>query len=460
LYLQAKKLWDGQKSKVDSLERKTNSQEKNLKIIKDSMAVVKKQMEGNAYTIQNQVRIIAIKDSLSTNLNREISEQHSEIDRNRNEGNNFKKQITAYQIAVGIQKKLSDSLSLDILQKKIELAERKKAIGEKETIIKKQWNWLVISLLIISAVCILVFIIFRAYLANKKARNKIAEQKEELQAILEKLQSTQQQLIQSEKMASLGVLVAGIAHEINNPINFINSGVAGIEKAVNKIPNLLQELGKLKEDSTKEEIKVLVDFRDHLQIQNSMDMMPEIIENVKIGINRTIAIVNGLRLYSRVDIEEKSFNDINHIIETSLLLLKTRLKDQIEIKTYYNNLPQIPVYPAKLSQVFINILSNAIDSILEVNNQGNSGLIEIHTREIKSKIIIEFSDTGKGIPDEILNKLFDPFFTTKIVGKGTGLGLSISYGIIAEHNGRIYAKNNNLKGATFIVELPVNIKSN
>jgi C4-dicarboxylate-specific signal transduction histidine kinase len=460
LYLRAKKLWDEQKNKADSLERKTKLQEMNLKAQRDSMSVAKTRMEENVITIQNQNHIIAGKDSVSTNLNHKITEQRLEIDKNRtelvrfkSESTNFLNQIYAFQKDVGTQKKLSDSLAFDILQKKNELAIRKKAIGEKESIIQKQSNWLLILALIITVVCILVFVISRAYIANKKARVKIAEQKEELQDILEKLQNTQQQLIQSEKMASLGVLVAGIAHEINNPVNFINSGIAGIEKVVNKILLLLNELNKLKEDSTTEEIKELV---ERLQMQHSIDMMPEIIENIKLGINRTIAIIDGLRLYTRVDLEEKSLNDINHIIDTSLLLLKPRIKDSIEIETNYNNLPLIPVFPAKLSQVFINILTNAIDSVLENSNQGEKALIQIHTKELNGKIIIEFTDSGNGIPSEILNKLFDPFFTTKIVGKGTGLGLSISYGIIAEHKGKIVARNNSSKGATFTVELPVN----
>jgi C4-dicarboxylate-specific signal transduction histidine kinase len=463
LYLRAKKLWDEQKSKADSLEWKTKLQQIDMIAQNDSMLLIKQQMSVNAYTIHSQNQIIASKDSVLTNLNSEIKEQNSEIDKNRfellkfrSESNNFQNRIATYQIDIGVQKNLSDSLAKDIIQKKSELVERKKTLGEKESIIQKQWKWLNISAIIITLICILVFVIYKAYIDNKRARNKIAEQKEELQAILEKLQNTQQQLIQSEKMASLGVLVAGIAHEINNPVNFINSGIAGVEKVVNKIIPLYKELNKLNENCTSEELKQLVEFKNRLNIDDSIDMMPEIIDNIKIGINRTIAIANGLRLYSRVDKEEKSMNDINQIIETSLLLIKPRIKDRIEIKTNYKILPLIPVFPAKLSQVFINILSNAIDSILEDNNPKERSLIQITTSELNDKIIVEISDSGCGIPTEIINKLFDPFFTTKKVGKGTGLGLSISYGIIDEHKGLINAKNNNEKGATFTVELPVN----
>lgn len=462
LYLRAKKLWDEQKRKADSLETISKYQELNLLTQKDSIVAIKKQMAENEFTIQNQLKVISSKDSILNSLNSDIKEQQSEIDKNRLELNKFKiesnnyiSQIVNYQAEVKGQKRLSDSLAVDISRKKKELDKRKEALGEKEQIIKKQVTWLTVSILIITIVIGLVIIIFRAYIANKKAREKIAEQKEELQSVLEKLQNTQQQLIQSEKMASLGILVAGIAHEINNPVNFINSGIAGVEKVVNKIILLNQELNKLNSSDPSEGLRKIIELKNKLQLQNSIDLLPEIIKNIKLGIDRTISIVEGLRLYTRVDMEVKSMNDINQIIDTSLLLLKPKIKDRIEVKTTYYDLPLIPVFPAKLSQVFMNILSNAIDSIIEDKSPDKRSEIHIQTSMEDDKILIEFSDSGRGIPNENLNKLFDPFFTTKQVGKGTGLGLSISYGIITEHNGKITAKNNKDKGATFSIELPV-----
>lgn len=462
LYLRAKKLWDEQKRKADSLKIQTEIQEKKLKMSNDSIALAKKHMVVNEIMMQKQIRIIEAKDSISTKLNKTIKAQKTEIDNNRSELAHFMterdayfRQILVYQLDIKRQKKLSDSLALDIKQKIDELAERKKALGEKQSIINKQSDWLMFLALVITVICILIFFILKAYITNKKARLKIAEQKEELETILEKLQNTQEQLVQSEKMASLGVLVAGIAHEINNPINFINSGIAGIEKVVNKILLLLDELNKIKEDSSTAEIKELVALKNKLQIMKNMEMLPEIIENIKVGINRTISIIMGLRLYTGADKEEKSRNNINQILETSLLLLKPQIKDRIEIITTYEDLPDILVFPAKLSQVFMNIISNAIDAVLENNNRAESAVIRIHTKKQNDKISIEITDTGSGIPYEITNKIFDPFFTTKKVGKGTGLGLSISYGIIAEHNGRIFAKNNENKGTTFTIELPI-----
>lgn len=463
LYLQAKELWEQQRKKADSLEIQSLQLEKNLKIYFDSIALAKIRIADNDIIIQKQIRLIESKDSFSTKLNTEIQAQNTVIISNRNElahylaeRNSYMIQASKYQSEVNQQKNLADSLSDNIKQKKIELDQRNKDLGEKETIINKQTYWLFSLVLIITVISILIFYILKSYITIKNANRKIAEQKEELVTILEKLQNTQEQLIQSEKMASLGILVAGIAHEINNPVNFISSGIAGIEKVFNKLVILLNELFKLKDDSETTEFKKLISLKNQLHINKYMESMPEIIENIKFGINRTISIIDGLRLYSRADKEEKTLTDINQIIESSLLLIKPRIKDQIEIITRYESLPEISVFPAKLSQVFVNILSNAIDAILENENSTEKGKIQIHSFTQNNQIVIEISDTGKGFSSEISNKIFDPFYTTKKVGKGTGLGLSISYSIIVEHHGNIIAKSNQDKGATFIVELPIN----
>jgi signal transduction histidine kinase len=477
LYVQAKKLWDEQKNKVDSLELQSHIQKKNLDIQKDSIFFVKKKVDENIKLIEKQLGIISKKDSVLISLNNEIEKEQGyainsklQIKKFINEKNTYNTQISQLGLILENQNKISDSLTNNIQLQKLELIERKKNLGEKETIIQKQFNWLLLLFLLVVIVFISALLVFRAFITNKKSKQKIAEQneklensfkivaeqKEEIEAALNKLQSTQQQLIQSEKMASLGVLVAGIAHEINNPINFINSGIAGIEKLVNKMITLLAEINKLTNQSTNEDIVNLIKLKENLNLKNSVELMPEIIENIKIGINRTIQITNGLKLYSRTAKEEKSLNNINSIIDTSLILIKHNLTNRIEVVKNYEPLPEIVVYPGKISQVFINIFSNAIDSIIESNNLKKDAKIEICTKMINNRVIIEISDSGNGIPPEIIDKLFDPFFTTKKVGKGTGLGLSISFGIIAEHQGTIVAKNNLASGATFTIELPVN----
>jgi len=156
-----------------------------------------------------------------------------------------------------------------------------------------------------------------------------------------------------------------------------------------------------------------------------------------------------------MDSEEKSLCNINQIIETALMLIKPQLNSEIAIQTNFGNLQQVKVFPGKLSQVFVNILGNAIDAIHSVEKSTKKHTISITTNEIDGIIAIEFSDTGNGIPDKVLSKIFDPFYTTKEVGKGTGLGMSIATSIIEEHNGKISAKNNTDSGATFKIQMPV-----
>jgi len=462
LYLQAKKLWDGQKALVESLKVQSEFQNQSLKIQKDSVLLMKSNILENRNRILNQTNIINQKDSVSNFLNREIKNQQKEILDNRFQIETFLKGrsdnealITKYQRTIGNQKVLSDSLSNDIIFKQNELRERKKALGERETVIQKQSYWLLIFSIIIVIILVSIFLIFRDYIFIKRAKQKIAEQKEELESTLEILKSTQLQLVKSEKMASLGVLVAGIAHEINNPVNFISSGIEGVEKVIGKTTTILSELNKFTPQSTNQNVIDLLELVKKLKFQNSMEMIPEVIANIKIGVKRTIEITNGLRLYARIDKEDKSKYDIHQIIETALLLLKPRIEKKIDIIKYYSELPLIFVYPGKLSQVFINLLSNAVDSIEERNELIEVQSITITTKEDNGKITIQFSDTGKGIPTEIVDKLFDPFFTTKKVGKGTGLGLSISLGIIEEHQGKISAKNNIPIGAIFEIEIPI-----
>jgi len=313
--------------------------------------------------------------------------------------------------------------------------------------------------LVVLIVFVSIVFVARAYAITRRARQKIVEQKAALETILQQLNSTQQQLIQSEKMASLGVFIAGIAHEINNPINFISMGVDGLEKVIGKVTALFTELDKLTPASKGVEIQKLIDLKQKLRFQRSLDAVPEILGNIKIGISRTTGITNGLRMYARMDSEEKSLCDISQIVETALQLIKPQLNSGIEIKKVYGNVQQLKVFPGKLSQVFVNILSNAIDSIHSIGKQAEMHSISITTCQAGQDVHIEFSDSGQGIPMEVMPKIFDPFYTTKEVGKGTGLGMSIAISIIEEHNGTITAENNPGSGVTFKIVIPINIEN-
>jgi|GEM_PF-1765224 len=264
-----------------------------------------------------------------------------------------------------------------------------------------------------------------------------------------------EELIQSEKMASLGVLTAGIAHEINNPINFISSGTHSLD---NDFKDLLHILKKLKtvpknEESLKERAENIRKIEEEFAINELIQYIPQTIEDIKEGINRTTEIIKGLLLYSRSDESELQKANIHKSIDGSLVLLKDKLKNTIQIVKKYNlDIEDIECYPGQLSQVFTNLIDNAIDAI------NNKGTITITTTLKNKQVVISIQDTGEGISDPNLTKIFDPFFTTKEVGKGTGLGLSICQGIINNHKGSIEVKSKDKKGTEFIITLPINFK--
>jgi PAS domain S-box-containing protein len=279
----------------------------------------------------------------------------------------------------------------------------------------------------------------------------IIEQKNELEQTLSYLKETQKQLIQSEKMASIGVLTSGIAHEINNPINFISSGVVGLEMEVKEIINAIGELKKMSNSfdmKTREKFNKLIEQR--IDVNQSIENIPKLMDSIRTGVNRTIDIVKGLRTFSRMDDEKKHSVSLKELIQSSLTILHNKYKDRIEVHTNFCEQDNITCFPGKLGQLFLNLIMNSVQAI------ENKGLITITTEysseENNFRIIVE--DNGSGIPAEIQHKIFDPFYTSKPVGQGTGLGLSISHGIVVDHNGEIKIESEVGKGTKFIVTLP------
>jgi len=285
-------------------------------------------------------------------------------------------------------------------------------------------------------------------LENQKI--KIENKNEQLQSAFQKLKEAQNQLVQSEKMASVGQLTAGIAHEINNPINFVSSNVSPLKRDIGDIMQLLELCSC---DPTKDDLHNKFDkiekFKKEIEYDVILEEVKQLLAGIEEGARRTMEIVRGLRNFSRLDEGETKLADINEGIESTLLMLQNQLKNRIEVVKNFGSLPQLPCYPGKLNQVFMNIINNAGQSI-----EGN-GTIKILTSYEKKNIRVSIKDSGKGMPPEVINHIFEPFYTTKDVGKGTGLGLSISYGIIQEHDGEIKVKSNVGKGTEFIITLPV-----
>jgi signal transduction histidine kinase len=303
---------------------------------------------------------------------------------------------------------------------------------------------------------------------NDSLESEITERKEaeaELQKILHELQQTQAQLIQTEKMSSLGQLVAGVAHEINNPVNFISGNI----NYVNQYTKGLLELLCLYQQEYPNPKQKIQEKAEDIELDFLIDDMPKILSSMKMGTQRIKDIVLSLRNFSRLDEAEMKAVDIHEGIDSTLLILQNRLKARpehsaIEIIKDYGNLPLVECYPGQLNQVFMNIISNAIDALdsynqkhshLEINN--NSSKITIRTELVNnSRVVVLIVDNGSGMTQEVKRKLFDPFFTTKPVGQGTGLGLSISYKIIVEkHAGVLRCESELGKGTEFWIEIPL-----
>ncbi|UKO97044.1 sensor histidine kinase [Nostoc sp. UHCC 0870] len=294
-------------------------------------------------------------------------------------------------------------------------------------------------------------------------------QSQELKKSLQELQQTQAQLIQAEKMSSLGQLVAGIAHEINNPVNFISGNL----KYVSEYTNDLMQLVKLYQKFHNNPDPEIQDYIGLIDLDFLLNDLPKILHSMQVGSKRITEIVLSLRNFSRLDEAEIKKVDIHEGIDSTLLILQSRLKEKpehpkIEIIKNYGNLPLIECYPGQLNQVFMNIISNAIDALHMCINECSSTGKDASCRQIKittelsaeNCVAIRIADNGLGITEAVQERLFDPFFTTKPVGKGTGLGLSISYQIIVEkHKGKLSCSSEAGKGTEFSIEIPLLMSS-
>ena len=294
---------------------------------------------------------------------------------------------------------------------------------------------------------------------------QIQHQLEELNQTLKKLQETQAYLVQSEKMSSLGLMIAGIAHEINNPVNFIHGNLTYVKQYTD---DLLQVINLYEAECPDISPEIEEEIAE-IELDYLKEDLPKILQSMRGGTDRIRAIVLSLRNFSRLDESDLKAVNIHEGIDSTLLILQSRLNEnsqrpEIAIIKEYGELPLVECYAGQLNQVFMNILANGIDALDKLSsersfeeNQADPLWIKISTEVLPENWVnIKILDNGIGIPEELRSRIFDPFFTTKDVGKGTGLGLSISYQIVVEkHGGKLFCESSSDRGISFVISLPI-----
>lgn len=282
---------------------------------------------------------------------------------------------------------------------------------------------------------------------------KVEERTAELEKTNQKLKETQTMMVHSEKMRSLGELVAGIAHEINNPINFIYGNIMILDNYQKDLITLVEKYTEAQNELDEAKQKEINEFKQKIDMDFIKDDINDLIKSCMEGVERTKNIILDLKNFSRMD--EMVFSECNipKEIDTTLNILNNKIKNRITVhKNYEENLPKIEAYGGQINQVFMNILDNAQGAIK------GTGDIYISAKKDGENIIVSFEDTGCGIAPENINKIFEPFYTTKPVGQGTGLGMSIAYRVIEAHNGKINVASEVGKGTKITITLPINHK--
>ncbi|OKH19442.1 histidine kinase [[Limnothrix rosea] IAM M-220] len=292
--------------------------------------------------------------------------------------------------------------------------------------------------------------------ALRDSEHLLLKKNQELQEAFVSLKETQTQLIQTEKMSSLGQMVAGIAHEINNPVNFIHGNVIHLQQHFED----LMELVALYEAQYPQDDGAIAELMEDIDLEFLKGDMPKILTSMKMGSDRIREMVLSLRNFSRLDEADIKATDLTEGIESTLTILNSRLKNHVEVVKNYGDLPLVNCYPAQLNQIWMNLMTNAIDAMEERKQQDKDfkPKLTLSTQVMDEKYVcVAIADNGSGFDLSIRHKIFDPFFTTKPIGKGTGLGLSIVYQIVEKHQGRIDMESQPNQGTAFRVVLPIKL---
>jgi signal transduction histidine kinase len=281
---------------------------------------------------------------------------------------------------------------------------------------------------------------------------ELLRRNQELTELNAKLSRAQEQLLQSEKLASIGQLAAGVAHEINNPISFVFSNFGTLQTYVADLLRVLVRYEQAEQFITDPDVvRQIAALREQVDLDFLMDDVPILMSESREGIERVRKIVQDLKDFSRVDAHQDwQWVNLHHGIDSTLNIVNNEVKYKADIVKEYGDIPEIECLPSQINQVIMNIVVNGAQAI-----SGPRGRITIRTGSGDDHVWVEIADTGSGIPKAIQSRIFDPFFTTKAIGSGTGLGLSLSYGIIQKHRGRIEVQSEPGQGTVFRIELPI-----
>jgi len=293
-------------------------------------------------------------------------------------------------------------------------------------------------------------------LRTELAERRVAElallrEKAEQEALIQQLEETHSQLLQSEKMASLGQLAAGLAHEINSPVGYVNSNLGTLRSYVMDLLKLIDGYEAEEAGLSEEARRRIAAIREQVDLAMLRDDALSLTEESHEGLRRVRAIIRDLMDFSHTGDGQWQRADLHKGLDSTLNIVSNEVKYVADVVREYGELPEVECLPSQLNQVFLNMLINAAQA-----SHGKRGTITVRTgRAGGDQVFVEIADNGEGIPPENLKRIFDPFFTTKPVGKGTGLGLAISYGIITRHRGRIEVRSQPGEGTTFRISLPV-----